>query len=143
MTSTDLSLRMTDSEPAAPRSRRRRRVVLGLLVLLVVVTAGLPGVRRAVINPAGRAPLVGVTQVEIRDDLLEGAAFTPSVIEVPAGSTVTWTFLSGEQHNVVFDDLASPTQDWGTWSNTFTQPGSYPYVCTLHAGMEGRVDVTS
>lgn len=45
---------------------------------------------------------------------------------------------------MVFDGLASPTQDSGTWSRDFAEPGSFPYVCSLHPGMEeGRVDVMS
>jgi len=31
----------------------------------------------------------------------------------------------------------------GTYSHTFTKPGRYPYVCTLHigAGMFGEIEV--
>lgn len=80
--------------------------------------------------------------VEAGDDVWEYVAFSPSVIEVPLGATVTWTFTSAEaEHNVVFDDIASPTQLDGTWSRTFDRPGSYPSVCTLHDGMAGRVEV--
>jgi len=124
--------------------RRRRLVVAGvvLALLLAVTIASLPGIRRGLIDPAGRAPQVGVTSVEVRDDFWEYFAFSPSVISVPTGSTVTWTFLSRTEHNVVFDGLASPTQTTGTWSRSFDEPGSYPYVCSLHEGMEGRVEVT-
>jgi plastocyanin len=29
----------------------------------------------------------------------------------------------------------------GTFRHTFTAPGSYRYSCTLHVGMNGRIDV--
>lgn len=131
--------------PTAPvRPRRRLRTVVGvvLALLLLATVASLPSIRRGLIDPAGRAPQAGVTEVGIRDDFWEYFAFTPSVIEVPAGSTVTWTFASRTEHNVVFDGLASPTQTTGTWSRTFDEPGSYPYLCSLHEGMNGRVEVT-
>jgi plastocyanin len=30
----------------------------------------------------------------------------------------------------------------GTFTHTFDRPGTYPYRCTLHDGMDGRVVVT-
>ncbi|MDX2681905.1 cupredoxin domain-containing protein [Streptomyces sp. NY05-11A] len=31
----------------------------------------------------------------------------------------------------------------GSWSYTFTTAGTYGYVCTVHPGMTGRIDVTA
>jgi plastocyanin len=45
-------------------------------------------------------------------------------------------------HNVVFSDAASPEQATGTFRPTFDQPGTYTYVCTVHAFMEGVVIVS-
>lgn len=113
-----------------------------MLVLLSGI-ASVPGVRRGLIDPAGRAPAVDVDRIEMRDDFWEYFAFTPPVISVEAGTTVTWTSTSGTAHNAVFaegDD--SPLLDAGeSWSRTFPTPGEYPYVCTLHEGMDGRVIV--
>lgn len=112
-------------------------------LLLAATVLSLPGVRRGLIDPAGRDP-VPATRVEAGDDVWEYFAFSPSVIEVEQGATVTWTFASaGAEHNVVFDDVASPTQLDGTFARTFDQPGSYPYTCTIHDGMDGRVEVTA
>lgn len=137
----------SSTRAAHPRRSRRSRilVIAGVVLALLLATTivSLPGIRRGLIDPAGRAPQVGVTAVEVRDDFWEYFAFSPSVIEVPTGTTVTWTFASRTEHNVVFDGLASPTQATGTWSRSFDEPGSYPYVCSLHEGMDGRVEVTS
>ncbi len=136
----------TRSPAAAPRPARRR-LLLGLAVLLALVAAAgvasIPGIRRGLIDPAGRDPQVGVSQIQVRDDFWEYFAFTPSAVQVTPGTEVTWTFTSRTAHNVVFDDVASPTQTTGTWSRTFDEPGSYAYVCTLHDGMEGRVEVVA
>ncbi len=140
---------MSATRSPAPglRSPRRRRLLPGLAVLAllvaVVAVTSLPGIRRGLIDPAGRDPQVGVTEVEVRDDFWEYFAFTPSVVQVEPGTEVTWTFASRTAHNVVFEDVASPTHTTGAWSRTFDEPGSYPYLCSLHDGMEGRVEVVA
>jgi plastocyanin len=71
--------------------------------------------------------------------------FAPAQIEVTAGTTLSWVNLDPEDHNVVTLDLTieSPLIGPGeTWSHTFIQPGTYHYVCDLHANMEGVVTVT-
>jgi plastocyanin len=72
-------------------------------------------------------------------------AFTPSTLNVSAGTAVTWTWNSGGTlHNVHFDDgQLSPDQGSGTYSRTFSQNGAYPYHCTFHGpAMSGAVNVT-
>ena len=71
--------------------------------------------------------------------------FLPAQTTVAAGTTVTWTNLDGEQHNIVSSDdtLDSPMVDPdGSWSFTFTDPGVYSYVCEVHDGMVGTIEVT-
>lgn len=128
-------------------TRRSRWLTVGvpalLVVLLVVGITSIPGIRRGLVDPSGRAPVSGVTEVEVRDDWLEYFAFTPSVIEVPLGTTVTWTSTSRTEHNVVFGpNRFSPMFDaGGSWSTTFDEVGDHAYTCTLHEGMDGRVVV--
>lgn len=75
-----------------------------------------------------------------------GVSFDPSTVTIAAGGTVTWQ-VSGARHNVTFIDAVPPggnlpdTDPGGSGSRTFPQPGSYPYVCTRHDGMSGRVIV--
>jgi plastocyanin len=88
---------------------------------------------------AEAAPATGVTQVAAKDN-----RFTPAAIQVPAGTTVTWTFKDGfVPHDVVADDFTSgEPRRKGTFTHTFDRPGTYPYRCTVHDGMTGRVVVT-
>ena len=136
---------MTTAE-AAPALHRRRRVrILGaVLVALLVVAAltSLPANRRALLDPAGRAAQVGVTEVEVRDDFWEYFAYSPPVIEVPVGTEVTWNFDSRAPHDVVFADGSSPLFESGSWSRTFDTPGSFAYTCSLHTNMDGLVVIT-
>ncbi|MDQ3996731.1 MAG: plastocyanin/azurin family copper-binding protein [Gemmatimonadota bacterium] len=73
-----------------------------------------------------------------------GTTFNPSTVTIAPGGTVTWTFA--ETHNVTFG-AAQPTggnipdTPSGSVSRTFPTAGNFPYTCTLHAGMNGTVNV--
>jgi plastocyanin len=89
---------------------------------------------------ADAAAVTGVTEVAAKDN-----HFTPAAIQVPAGTTVTWRFEDGfVPHYVKADGFTSgDPQRKGTFTHTFAQPGTYPYHCTVHDGMTGRVVVTA
>ncbi|HXX88857.1 MAG TPA: hypothetical protein VEI83_01380 [Acidimicrobiales bacterium] len=79
---------------------------------------------------------------------LKYSSFEPSVTTVSPGQTVLWSWQdSGITHNVrVYSPQGivlaqSPTMGTGTWSYTFTDPGTYPYVSTVDARMGGTVIV--
>ncbi len=74
--------------------------------------------------------------------------FAPQGLIVRVGGPVTWTWSPGETfHNVTHTNgptprpESSPTQDVGMHANAFATTGTYVYVCTIHAGMEGTVTV--
>jgi plastocyanin len=73
---------------------------------------------------------------------LRNIKFAPAVIEVPAGTTVTWRFDDGPvPHDVSGDGFSSPVQSKGTFTHRFDRPGTYDYRCTLHDRMRGQVIV--
>jgi plastocyanin len=77
--------------------------------------------------------------------VIDSFAFTPAELTVPVGATVTWVNHQGARHDVVAADgtFTSPLfGDGESFSFTFTTPGEYPYVCSIHAGMEGTIIVT-
>ncbi|HUG86585.1 MAG TPA: plastocyanin/azurin family copper-binding protein [Euzebya sp.] len=127
------------SDPAPSRGRRRVVAVALVTMIVVAVVAAAPTVVRMLRNPAEADPVIGVDDITVHND-----AFDPPVIQTEPGTTVTWTFEDGDRpHNVVTDDWASDVLTTATYSHTFTEPGSHPYRCTLHWGMEGRVDVVA
>ncbi len=68
--------------------------------------------------------------------------FKPETASARVGQTVAWRFVDrGIAHDVKGQGFQSPTQSKGSYTHTFTAPGTYPYVCTLHPGMEGTVVV--
>jgi amicyanin len=71
--------------------------------------------------------------------------FTPMTLTIPAGATVTWTNHDEEPHTVAASDgsFHSPGMGTGgTYSFTFTNVGTYDYVCSIHPFMHGTVVVT-
>jgi plastocyanin len=67
-----------------------------------------------------------------------------ATIAVPAGTTVVWTNQDGFGHDVTASAgaFASPIFQQGeSWPHRFDQPGSYPYICTIHPFMKGTVVV--
>lgn len=61
-------------------------------------------------------------------------AFEPA-LEITTGTTVTWTNVGGQPHTATAEDGSFDTGVLTTdmsGSHTFTEPGTYPYVCTLH-----------
>ena len=121
------------------RAVPRRPLGLALLALAaVLVLAGCGGDEGVGGGVAAAAPVTGVTEVAAKDN-----QYTPPAIQVAPGTTVTWTFEDRfVPHDVAGDGFSSgePRRS-GTFSHTFDRPGTYPYRCTLHEGMEGRVVV--
>jgi plastocyanin len=71
-------------------------------------------------------------------------SFTPKVIEVKAGQTVTWTNEGQVEHTVKGRGFFSPRAlDHGQkYSHRFSRPGRFDYLCTLHpTQMRGTVVV--
>ena len=73
------------------------------------------------------------------------STFNPDSVRIAKDGTVTWNFGSLD-HNVVFNNVAGKPADIGTTVNaavprTFNTAGTFPYRCTIHAGMDGKVVV--
>jgi plastocyanin len=78
---------------------------------------------------------------------IKNFAFAPDNVTVKAGATITWTNSDQEPHTVTSKDnngpLRSPTLNSGaTYTYTFTAPGKYEYLCTIHPFMVATVVVT-
>jgi plastocyanin len=118
--------------------RRLPLLTAALALGAALVLAGCGGDSGGTGGGADAAPVTGVTQVAAKDN-----KFTPSAIQVPAGTEVTWTFKDGfVPHDVKADGFSSgEPQRSGTFTHTYDQPGTYPYRCTVHDGMTGRVVV--
>jgi plastocyanin len=71
--------------------------------------------------------------------------FSPGAVTVARGAVVTWAFAA-LPHNVTFRGTPGAPANVPTTTNaevarTFATAGTFPYDCTLHAGMTGTVVV--
>ncbi|MHB9847648.1 cupredoxin domain-containing protein [Streptomyces sp. Tue6028] len=74
-------------------------------------------------------------------------AFSPATLKVKAGTTVTWTNQDTDAHTVTSAKSGGPLHSaalaiHATYSYTFTKPGTYAYLCTIHPFMTATVEVT-
>ncbi|WP_345044945.1 cupredoxin domain-containing protein [Streptomyces sannanensis] len=132
-----------------PRKRRiAKRLVaataaLGFSALGVWGTTGSAAVaadQASVSESVPRVPAKQAGDVTIADN-----AFSPAVLEVTVGTVVTWTNQDSEPHTVTSQGegpMNSGELGRGqAYSQTFTEPGTYTYHCTLHPGMHGEIVV--
>ena len=114
-------------------------IMLGGAAAVLILCAGISVFGLWVADRYGEPgdPVSGVTEVAVKDN-----SFGPNSIEIPPDTTVTWTWVGNNDHNVHGDGLGSPVQDEGAYEYTFEESGTYDYECTLHPGMKGRVIVT-
>jgi plastocyanin len=78
--------------------------------------------------------------------VIANLAFSPAVIHVAVGQTVTWRFADGVPHTVTSDAtspqrFASSELVSGTFPVKFPAAGTFSYHCTVHAKMHGTVVV--
>jgi plastocyanin len=70
--------------------------------------------------------------------------FSPMMLTIKAGTSVTWKNLDGEPHTVVSPDgvFRSHALDQGdTFTFKFDTPGTYKYICSIHPKMMAAIVV--
>ena len=75
---------------------------------------------------------------------IDNFSFGPAAITVPLGTTVTWINRDDIPRTVVSDDKIFKSRVLDTdekFSYTFSKPGTYPYFCSVHPKMTGKVVV--
>jgi plastocyanin len=97
-------------------------------------------------------PLLGSPSVAASDQpsaasaevKIDNFSFGPQTLTVAVGTTVTWTNGDDIPHTVVSTDgvFKSKVRDTDEkFSYTFTKAGTYPYYCSVHPKMTGKVVV--
>jgi plastocyanin len=92
-------------------------------------------------SPGAKAP-VTADAVAIKN-----FAFSPATLKVTVGTTVTWTNQDTDAHTVTSAGTGGPLHSaalatHAAYSYTFTKPGTYAYLCTIHPFMTATVEVT-
>ena len=89
-------------------------------------------------------PLGAGAQAQELQVTIDNFTFAPAELKVKVGDTVTWTNRDDIPHTVVSDDKIFKSKVLDTdekFSYTFDKPGSYPYFCSVHPKMTGKVVV--
>ena len=120
-----------------PAQRRRIALLLGAVGVASLLAVALPELTAA--GEAVSAAAASPATVKI-----DNFAFAPATLTVTAGTTVTWKNDDDSPHRIgdkngTFKSAALATDD--TYSHTFAAPGEYPYICTIHPYMAGKIIV--
>jgi len=116
----------------------RRRASISILTAALVMALGTTGTsRQSFTANAQQKP-------ETAEVKIDNFSFAPGTLTVPVGTTVTWTNRDDIPHTVVSTDGAFKSKALDTdekFSFTFGKAGSYPYFCSIHPKMTGKVIV--
>jgi len=104
-------------------------VVIAIVLLVagppVVTASGQPSAANAAVN-------------------IDNFVFGPQTITIPVGATVTWTNKDDIPHTSVSTDGVFKSKVLDTdekFSYKFEKAGTYPYYCTIHPKMTGKIIV--
>jgi plastocyanin len=113
---------------------KNKLLVFGATVLAIALGVGI----RADAAPADAST---ASEVIVK---IDNFSFSPASITVPIGATVRWTNADDIPHTVVSDDKTFKSRALDTdeqFTHTFTKPGTYSYLCSIHPKMTGTIVV--
>ena len=127
---------MLTTDDMTPRLRRIG-LTLGAVGAAAFVAAALPE-----LSSAGEAVVAAAASPATVK--IDNFAFAPAILTVTAGTTVIWKNEDDSPHRIgdkngTFKSAALDTDE--TFSHTFASPGEYPYICTIHPYMVGKITV--
>ena len=109
--------------------------VLGLMLLIFALLIFAKVARTLRAMPAD-SPGVAVN--------IENNVYNPNPVTVSIGTTVRWTNQDVVPHNVVSEDKTFKSrllEKGEQFSFTFTKPGTFKYICSIHPKMVAKVIV--
>ena|SRR5665647_997254 len=78
----------------------------------------------------------------IIDVTIKGFAFQPTTTTISIGDTIRWTNMDSVNHDIKGDTFDSGMMSPNTtFEFTFTQAGTYNYICSIHPSMQGLIVV--
>jgi len=75
---------------------------------------------------------------------IEDYAYNPDPVTIEEGGKVTWINKDSVAHTATADDGSFDTgaiEEGKLKSETFKQPGTYNYICSIHPTMHGTIEV--
>ncbi len=132
------------------RARRRALIpVAGLLLASALAACGGSGSGGNGMDMSAHPAATATATSGTATVTIKGFAFNPSTLVINKGMTVKFVQEDSIGHNVEGATQGSvihspPVLNQGqSYSVTFSKPGTYDYLCTIHPNMRGTVIVRS
>ena len=110
-------------------------VGIGLIVLMALACSSSSTMVANSCGSSGAAANVNATDSKV---------FSPSTATITHGQSVCWQNNGAFSHTVTSNDgtsFSSSLPSGQIFVHTFSTAGSFPYRCTIHAGMTGTITV--
>jgi plastocyanin len=117
---------------------RGRVFAASLMAIAVMGLGGAVAEHKSFVASAQEKP---ASAAEVK---IDNFSFGPAAITISVGTNVTWTNRDDIPHTVVSTDKVFKSKVLDTdekFSFTFTKAGEYPYFCSIHPKMTGKVIV--
>jgi plastocyanin len=117
---------------------RRSVSIASVMVMAAMGLGGIVAEHKGFVTSAQEKP---ASTAEVK---IDNFVFGPAAITVAAGTTVTWVNRDDIPHTVVSTDKVFKSKVLDTdekFSFTFVKAGEYPYFCSIHPKMTGKVIV--
>ncbi|MFA5348694.1 MAG: cupredoxin family copper-binding protein [Methanoregula sp.] len=117
-----------------------------VLLILSCACTGCTSSQTPAATPAATTPYPATGSTSI---LIKNFAFSPDMLTIRSGTTVTWTNQDSAPHQIASDTGSSvsfssdPLSNGASYQFTFTAPGTYSYHCSIHPTMKGTIVVQS
>jgi plastocyanin len=122
-----------------------RKLALGLITLLLagaLAACGSSGSSASQTTPPGSGSSTSSSTPTVT---IKGFAFNPSSLTVKVGTKVTFVNEDSVTHTATSSGNApidsGDLTKGQSYTVTFTKPGTYSYICTIHQYMKGSIVV--
>ena len=122
------------------KGRKNMKRIVPTVVMLAALGLGIAGLYAG----AGIVTASAQQKPETAEVKIDNFSFGPAELTVSVGTTVTWTNRDDIPHTVVNTDKVFKSRVLDTdekFSFTFDTAGTYPYFCSIHPKMTGKVVV--
>ncbi len=96
--------------------------------------------------PSGNAPAPSGDAVRSAEVEIEDFAYNPDPVTIEEGGKVIWKNRDSAPHTATADDGSFDTgtiEEDKLKSESFKQPGTHAYICSIHPDMHGTVEVVA
>jgi plastocyanin len=123
-----------------------RVIFLSACAILLVLACSFSGCTSNQ-SPAPSTPTTPTPVAGFNSIVIKNFAFSPAILTINTGTTVTWINQDGAPHKIASDPgsvvafTSESLANGASYQFTFNQTGTYNYYCTIHPSMKGTIIV--